>query len=71
MNDKQSKMFDVALSEAEADAAIKLFDRAVKADGLQVAAVALNLTAKLQSAFQKAHPQKPELKVLELADPAE
>lgn len=40
-------------TEQEADVAIKLFDVATKAGGLQVAQAAVALTAKLQQAFKK------------------
>ena len=43
----------IEFTQEEAQAAISLFDVAVKATGLQSAQTALQLTSKLQQAFQE------------------
>lgn len=49
------KPANVVLTQAEGDAAIQLFDLAVKTKGLEVANNALALTAKIQRAFAEAN----------------
>lgn len=54
----QTQPATIILSQAEADAAIQLFDFAVKAQGLKVAQNALALTVKIQTAFSEANKPK-------------
>lgn len=51
----ETKPASVVLTEAEGNAAIALFDVAVKTKGLEVANNALALTAKIQRAFSEAN----------------
>ena len=62
-------MKDISFTEEEANALINLMDIAVKANGLKAAGNALQLTVKLQQAFQEVVEAQPEASSQDLPVP--